>query len=207
MSRVVQFPQSTPSKFGYKKATVKRGRKKVNLEDFGQLNMFNQAAEAKVINLKPHLPPFEEALIMDEQGHPDEAINLYKRAIDGKENIADSYCNLGVIYSQKKEHTKAIDSFTHGLKADPRHFEAHYNLANLYSDIGNISLAKVHYQMSVTINPEFSNGYYNLGLILITNREYEEAIDAFVKYKETAPAEEKENAMELIRNINQSIVS
>ena len=207
MSRVVKFPQSTPSKFGYKKATVKRGRKKVNLEDFGQLNMFDQASEAKVINLKPNMASFEEALLMDEQGHSEKAIDLYNRAINGKENIADSYCNIGVIYSQKKEHSKAIDAFTRGLKADPRHFEAHYNLANLFSDIGNIPLAKVHYQMSVTINPEFSNGYYNLGLILATNREYEEAIDAFVKYKETAPADEKENAMELIRNINQSIVS
>ncbi len=207
MSKVVQFPNSAPSKFGYKKARVKRGRKKLNLEDFGQLNIFDQANEAKVVSLRPNLPAFEEALLLDEQGQADKAEQLYKKAIADKENLADSYCNLGILYSKNGNENEAIDAFTHCLKADPRHFEAHYNLANLFADLGNTALAKVHYQMSVTINPEFSNGYYNLGLILATNREFEEALDAFVKYKDTAPLEEKENAMELIRNINQSIVN
>lgn len=207
MTRVVQFPQSTPSKFGYKKAIIKKGRKKINLEDFGQLNLFDQAREAKVVSITPKLPPFEEALLLDDQGHTERAKEIYLKAIAEKQHVADAFCNLGIIYSQENDSTKAIDSFTQCLKNNPRHYEAHYNLANLFSDIGNVELAKVHYQMSVTINPEFSNGYYNLGLVLATNRDYDEAIEAFMKYKETAPAHEKENALELIRNIHQSIGS
>lgn len=207
MSKVVQFPRSAPSKFGFKKARVKRGRKKLNLEDFGQLNLFDQeGAGAKVISIQPNLPAFDEAVLLDEQNQLARATEMYKKSIENKENVADAYCNLGIIYSKNGEHTQAIDAFTQCLKADPRHFESHYNLANLFSDVGNIELAKVHYQMSVTINPEFSNGYYNLGLVLATNREFEEAIEAFVRYKETAPPEEKQNAMDLIQNLNQSIV-
>ena len=205
MSRIVQFPKSAPSKFGFKKAVVKKGRKKINLEDFGQLNLFDQGKEARVININPNMSSFEEALLLDEQGRWEGALELYQKAVEGKDHTADAYCNMGIIFSNNSDSRMAIDAFTKCLKTDPRHFEAHYNLANLFSDIGNIDLAKVHYQMSVTINPEFSNGYYNLGLVLATNREYPEAIEAFVKYKETAPMNEKENAMELIRNIHQSI--
>lgn len=205
MSRVVQFPQSTPTKFGYKKAIAKKGRKKIDLEDHGQLNLFSQSKEAKVVSITPQLPAFEEALLFDEQGQTERAKEVYQKAISEKAHVGDAYCNLGIIYSKENDSTKAIDAFTQCLKNDPRHYEAHYNLANLFSDIGNIELAKVHYQMSVTINPEFSNGYYNLGLVLATNREYQEAIEAFIKYKETAPIHEKENALELIRNIHRSI--
>ncbi|MDA0196590.1 MAG: tetratricopeptide repeat protein [Bacteroidetes bacterium] len=205
MGKVVQFPQSTPAKFGYHKARVKKGRKKINLEDYGQLNIFSE--NTPVISLRPNLAPFEEALQYDERKQSALAIESYKKAIGARDNVADAYCNLGILYSENGESAMAIDTFTNCLKNEPRHFEAHYNLANLFSEIGNLSLAKVHYQMSVTINPEFSNGYYNLGLILALNREFEEAVDAFLKYKDTAPINERANALALIKSLKESIAN
>ena len=163
--------QSPPAKFGYHKARVKKGRKKINLEDYGQLNVFSE--NTPVISINPSLPSFEEALQLDERKQSSLAIESYKKAILAKDNLADSYCNLGILYSENGDSTNAIYAFTNCLKNEPRHFEAHYNLANLFSEIGNLPLSKVHYQMSVTINPEFSNGYYNLGLVLALNREFE----------------------------------
>ena len=65
----------------------------------------------------------------------------YLKAIESKDSIADAYCNLGILESQDKNYSKAIDCFTLCLKEDPRHFEAHYNLANLYAEIGNFMFA------------------------------------------------------------------
>jgi len=205
MAKVVQFPKSTPTKFGYHKVRIKRGRKKINLEDYGQLNIFS--TNTKVVSLKPSIPPFEEALLLDERGEYEKAIEAYQNAVVSKDNLADAYCNLGILYCENGENTEAMDAFTNCLKTDPRHFEAHYNLANLFSEIGNQPLAKVHYLMSVTINPEFSNGYYNLGLLYALNREIQEAIDSFLKYKDTAPLSERGNALELIKSLKESIAN
>ena len=140
-----------PSKFGYKRV---RGRKKIDLEEFGQLNLFNQIVEAKVIRLNAHLSPFEEALLMDEQEQTS-AKEAYWNAIKLSDCVADAYCNLGILESRDGETVKAIDSFTNALKFDPRHFEAHYNLANLYSDVGDLALARLHYELAIEIDPDF----------------------------------------------------
>ena len=55
--------------------------------------------------------------------------------------------------------------FTLSLKNDPRHVEAHYNLANLYYDAGDLQLAKLHYEAAAQIEPGFSLVYFNLSLV------------------------------------------
>ena len=77
MSRIVKFiaRQEEPKRIGYKRV---RRRKRVNLEDFGQLNLFSQ--EAKVISLQAHSSPFEHALQLEEDSNP-AAIDFYRQAI------------------------------------------------------------------------------------------------------------------------------
>ena len=97
---------------------------------------------------------------------------------------------------------QAIDYLTKCLKHNPRHFEAHYNLGNVYSDLGNLELAKVHYEVSTEIEPNYPNGYYNLGLVLISLKKYKEAILKINKYIELAPNSEQQTASELIKTLN-----
>jgi hypothetical protein len=42
------------------------------------------------------------------------------------------------------------------LKNEPRHVEAHYNLANLYFDAGDLQLAKLHYESAADSRLLFS---------------------------------------------------
>lgn len=148
-----------------------------------------------------NLTTFEEALILDEQGDP-RARELYLKAIEEGDCVADAYCNLGILESQQKNHHKAIDCFTLCLKESPRHFEAHYNLANLYAEIGNLPLAKVHYQMSIEIEPEFPNSHFNLGLTLAMNREIDAAIASLMAYRNLAESDDKQQADYLIENLS-----
>jgi len=199
MARVVQFPVNPPAKLGYKKA---RRRRKPNLEDFGQLNLFDQVeGETPVLSLPKSNSFFEEALYLDEQGRP-EAEKYYLLAIENKESHEDALCNLGILKSSQGDLTKAIDYLTRCLKVNPRHFEAHYNLGNVYSDLGNLELAKVHYELSTEIEPEYPNSFYNLGLVLISLKRYEEAILSINKYVELAPSSEHQIANELIKTLN-----
>lgn len=194
MGKVIAFPGQGSEKFGFKPVAKKR----LGLPDKnGQLNLF---AGAKVINLHT-LSAFEEALMMDEQ-HDDTAKELYLKAIEAGDSVADAYCNLGILESQKKNTTIAIDYFTKSLKEDPRHYEAHYNLANLYAEVGNWILAKLHYELSITIEPQFPNSYFNLALTLAMNGEKSEAVQALFQYKTRVPVAEQYAADELIESLS-----
>ena len=199
MARVVQFPVSPPAKLGPKKA---KRRKKPNLEDFGQLNLFDQVEDSTpVLKLPTSDSFFEEALTLDEQGNP-EAEKFYLLAIDHGESVEDAYCNLGILKSSQGDLTKSVDYLTLCLKKNPRHFEAHYNLGNVYSELGNFDLAKVHYELSTEIEPDYPNSFYNLGLVLISMKHYREAIQCINKYVELAPSSEHQIANELIKTLN-----
>lgn len=198
MTKVIKFQQAVPEKFGPQRV---RTKKRPDLEKLGQLNLFTGG---KVISLHA-LSPFEEALMAEEQGRLDSARHGYERAIELNDSKTDAYCNLGILEFQDGHYPKAIDCFTLCLKEEPRHFEAHYNLANLYSEVGNFALAKLHYQTSIEIEPEFANSYFNLGLNLAMNKSLAEAIQVLYQYKTLTPPEQHHQADELILKMKEML--
>src|SRR5690606_3758103 len=200
MAKVVKFPQAVPEKFGVQRAKTRRS---VKADKHGQLNLFTGG---KVIRLS-QLTPFEEALMLDEQGDQQGSRKLYEKAILEDDCQADAWCNLGIIDFLSHEYAKAIDCFTRCLEIDPRHFEAHYNLANLYTDAGDYALAKLHYRVSIELQPDFSNSYFNLGLVLALEKDYPEAIAALTSYKERAANEDHTQVDGLIFALQQGVGS
>ena len=194
MAKIIKFPLPTPEKFGPQRD---RKSKEPRRKTTGQLNLFTGG---KVVRLN-QLTPFEEALLLDEQGNKVRARVGYLQAIEQEDSVADAYCNLGIIESMDGAHAKAIDRFTLCLKADPRHFEAHYNLANLYAEIGNLPLAKAHYEISIQLEPTFPNSYFNLGLTLAMGKEFEPAIKAFRQFRKLAQPEDQQLADNLIEKL------
>src|SRR5688500_2843874 len=158
MGEILKFPVQA-SKFGYKRVS-KRARA---AEDPKQLHLFS-APTARILQFTPDLGRFEQALLFDDRGDL-RAAELYRKAIEEQDCVADAYCNLGIIESQKGNTTKAFDCFTTSLKHNPRHSEAHYNLGNLYFDINDFRLAQVHYEMAAEVDPAFPNVYFNLALV------------------------------------------
>lgn len=196
MTKVVKFPGPAPEKFGLQRV----GKKKAKAKEPEKLHQLPLFAGAKVVKLN-QLSTFEEALLQDESHNMKSAKDLYQKAILEGDNLADAYCNLGILESEQGNHTKAIDCFTRCLKADPRHFEAHYNLANLYAEVGNYSLAKFHYGVSIEIEPTFPNSYFNLGLTLAINKEFDEAVKKLYTYRELTLGEDHSDTDNLIKQL------
>lgn len=194
MAKVIKFPIPTPEKFGPQRV---RKKKETPPAKHGQLNLFTGG---KVVRLN-QLSDFEEALIIDDQGDNQAARKLYLKAIETGDALADSYCNLGIIEWQDGNQTRAINYFTLSLQQDPRHFEAHYNLANLYGEIGNFLLAIAHYKISIEIQPSFPNSYFNLGLTLAMNKQFTEAINILNQYRELTSADDRKQADDLIQKL------
>jgi tetratricopeptide (TPR) repeat protein len=198
MGQILKFPVEA-AKLGYK-----RVRKRTRPEDPDQLQLSFSVPSARILSFKPSLSSFEQALVLDDCGDS-HAAELYARAIENQECVADAYCNLGIIESQKGSTAKAFDCFTTALKLDPRHSEAHYNLANLYFEVNDFRLAQIHYELAAEVDPVFANAYYNLALIQSINNDFARAIDTLTKYQQLSSAEDARNAEELLHSFRKSL--
>ncbi|MCZ6818838.1 MAG: tetratricopeptide repeat protein [Calditrichaeota bacterium] len=203
MAKVLHLHVQAPSKFGFKRV---RKRKKKDPESHGQMNLFSAApsSTARIVNLPSPVAPFELALSLDEKGEV-KAAEAYQKAIAAGDCLADAYCNLGILQSKAGRTDEAFDSFTKSLKHAPRHLESHYNLANLYFEIGDLRLAREHYEIAVKIEPRFSNIYFNLGLVLAMSEHYRPAVAAFSKYKELVSKNEACKADELLASLERTL--
>ena len=206
MGKILHLAATPPAKLGFERVKVKKGRKK-DPEMHGQMNLFSPASDqhpARIVSLPSRFSPFEAALLLDERGDKN-AAESYGKAISKGDSVADAYCNLGILESKAGKSEKAFDCFTQSLKEDPRHLEAHYNLANLYFDMDNLRLAQQHYEIATQIEPKFPNIYYNLGLVLAINEDLQEAVDVLGKYQELVPEEESCKADELLASLKSSL--
>jgi len=159
--------------------------RQIEAELQGQLHLF-RTEPSRVSRL---LTPFEEALLLHEQGDPS-AVEHYVEAINAGDNVAEAYCNLGILNLEQGALAKALDHFTLSLKNDPRHVEAHYNLANLYYDAGDLQLAKLHYEVAAQIEPGFSLVYFNLSLVYHKIGDLNAALTALERYRQLEPEDE-----------------
>jgi len=174
--------------------------RQIEAELHGQLNLFPEKG-GQLIQLPLRLSPFEEALILHEQGDK-RAIEMYLKAIQGGECIADAYCNLGILDYEENDIPKAFDHFTNALRHDPRHFESHFNLAHLYFEAGETRLARLHYEISAVIEPGNASVHFNLGLIHAMDGDLTGAVASLNRAKEYATDDELAQVEELLVSLH-----
>jgi len=165
--------------------------KQIEAELQGQMSLFRPEG-GRIARL---LSAFEEALLLHENADP-KAAEFYDQAITEGDNVAEAYCNLGLIEVERVNPVRAIDHFTMSLKHDPRHVEAHYNLANLYYDAGDFPLARLHYEAAAQIEPNFSLVYYNLSLVYHRLNDFPSASAALERYRELEPDDDEINLID-----------
>lgn len=200
MAQILKFPLQA-SKFGYKRV---RQRAKP-AENPNQLHLFPQPT-AQILSFASGLGCFEQALFMDERGDW-QAAELYRKAIEENDCVADAYCNLGIIESKRGNIAKAFDCFTTSLKQNPRHFEAHYNLGNMYFDANDYRLAQLHYELASEVDPAFPNVHFNLALVQAINNDLPAAVTTLTRYQELVSDAEGRDVEELLENLRRSLTA
>jgi tetratricopeptide (TPR) repeat protein len=200
MGQILKFPVQA-SKYGYKRVR----QRPAAAENPNQLHLFPPPT-ARILQFASALTPFEQALMLDERGDL-KAAELYLQAIAELDCVADSYCNLGILESKQGNTAKAFNCFTTSLKHDPRHFEAHFNLGNLYFDVNDLRLAQIHYELAAELAPSFPNVYFNLALVQAINYQLADAISALTTYRQLASEDEGRKADELLDNLKKSLAA
>jgi len=195
--KVIPFP-GAERRAAFERVKAKRGA----VESRGQLGLF-ESRSAEIVPLG-NLSSFELALRFDENGD-DRAIEYYKRAIAEGDAGDDAYSNLGIIHTKAGDTVSAFDCFTRSLLQNPRHFESHYNLANLYFESGDVRMSRLHYEFAGRLEPEFPNVYFNLGLIYAVEENFPKAMEALSRFKSLVPEEEGRKADELLISLQLSV--
>jgi len=108
----------------------------------------------------------------------------YKQAVDDlyKQNPKDGHVNLflGEFYADNQELDKAITYYESAIKLDPELSEAHYDLAVLYEQQGDLNAAKVEYLKALSLSPE-SRYQNSLATIYFKQQQYESAVKEYGK--------------------------
>jgi tetratricopeptide (TPR) repeat protein len=175
----------------------------------GQMHLFERSGDL----LELPLNPFKKGLQLQEQGDH-EAAAYFHQAIDQGQYVADAFCNLAILEFEGGQTPSAISLLTLALKQDPRHFESHFNLGNVYFDASNYRLAQLHFEVAREIEGNFPNLHYNLGLTYALQDDLDRARESLREHLRLAPdvgeltgriLAQIELALELARGVPRSV--
>jgi tetratricopeptide (TPR) repeat protein len=136
-------------------------------------------------------------LILAGQGHSDEAIQHYERALQLKPDYADAFNNLGAVLATQGKLDEAAAYFQKALQIYPNHPEtrnnlgtlakAHGDYANTLVQMGRDDEAMVEFRKALELFPDFADARHGLALILLNKGQVDEAIVQLRKIWEQYP--------------------
>lgn len=127
------------------------------------------------------------ALICTNDGRVDEAIELYKSAIELNQSDLDAWIELGCTYWQIRDAERALDSWTRARELNPESPIAHMNIGVVHGELGNLDLAAASYQSALRCKADFPEAWYNLGNTYMAQHKLDLAIDCYQRAIEFRP--------------------
>jgi Flp pilus assembly protein TadD len=115
-------------------------------------------------------------VILEKDGHFDEAVEQFKKGLDLLPGDADLHCNLGIALADQKRFDEAISQYQQALKLDPSHAESHCELGISLGHKGLLAEAVQQLQAAARLDPASADIRYNLGNALVRNGQLDEAV-------------------------------
>lgn len=84
-----------------------------------------------------------------------QAVDVLAKAIKLQPTAA-AYHNLGIAHRQLKHWPSAKTAYREALRLNPNLAEAHENLASVYVELGDLTLAITHFQKALELRPSFA---------------------------------------------------
>jgi len=113
---------------------------------------------SNAIELRPNSPEayYLLGMFFQENDEPDKAIEIYNNILAIEPQFTFALYNLGYIYLVYfKEYETAAGYFTQAVELDPNNYEAYYNRGYCYELLGNKSEARIEYQKSLELKPNY----------------------------------------------------
>lgn len=167
---------------------------------------------AKVIELSP-----KDASLYGNRGNiyflqqkMDLAYNDYTKAIELDPTKAIYFVNRGNLYVRWEQWDAAFNDYSKAIALDPQNADAYLERGNIYLNNKKQSeLALADFNKVTEINPKYSNGYMNAGVVQHNKQQYSAAIANYTKAIEADPTNQlayfnRADAYEAIGNNKQA---
>jgi len=115
------------------------------------------------------------------------AVEAYGKAIELKSNYAPANYEIALVYDQQGKTNEAISKMENSLQLVPQDTGVIFQLGVLYYKTSQFDKAKAALAKAVSLDPNFSNARYFLGLLLDTEGNKSAAIEQFEKIAELNP--------------------
>jgi tetratricopeptide (TPR) repeat protein len=130
------------------------------------------AVPAKVIRFKPRDAESRAYALYSEASRIDEvparyqdALSLYRLAIDLDPSLAIVYTNMGNVYHNLGDTALARHYYNEALALDPFQPEAIYNVGYLHMCEGNLEDAAKWLEQAIVARPKFEDAHFNLAMV------------------------------------------
>jgi tetratricopeptide (TPR) repeat protein len=120
-------------------------------------------------------------LLLDDEGHMEEAMEHYHKAIQLNPNFSEVRNNLGRALADQGRFDEAMVNFRKAIQIDPNNFKALDNLGIALADQGRFDEAMANYFKAIQINPNYCEAQYNLGAALTAQGRFDKAMESFRK--------------------------
>jgi predicted O-linked N-acetylglucosamine transferase (SPINDLY family) len=117
-------------------------------------------------------------LLAYQAGHPRPAVELVRRAVAKRPNVAEFLQSLGLLQFSVGDSENAIESCKKAVSIKPNSPDAYNNLANALFTLGRLEESIQAYKKALSYKPEFPEAYSNLGNVLTETGHAKEAIAA-----------------------------
>ena len=121
------------------------------------------------------------------QGKFQEAVAVYKKAIQLKPDYADAFCNLGNALKELGRLKEAVQNFGKAIQVKPDFEEAYNNRGAALKDLGQLQEAVASYDKAIQLKPDYIEAYNNRGLALKDLGQLQEAVANYKKAIQLRP--------------------
>ena len=96
---------------------------------------------------------FNLGLVLDNQGHTEEALGDYRKAVALQPNYVEALLNIGATLANRKQFSEAIPFFERALRQNPDSVDGHDNLGHALMEAGKPDAAIPHLRLVLQHRP------------------------------------------------------
>jgi tetratricopeptide (TPR) repeat protein len=151
---------------------------------------------------------FQYALDAEKDNEPDNALELYHRALSYDPSIAGAWVNLGTIHFHWRDFAMAEKCYRNAIAIDPKYVLAQFDLASVLDEQDQFWEAIEHYRKAIVSDSHYSDAHYNLALVYVKIGEQRKAIQHFqlyLRYQDGDDEAYADEAQRMIRKLTRKI--
>jgi tetratricopeptide (TPR) repeat protein len=118
----------------------------------------------------------------DDPGSQDEAVAAYEKVLAIDPDHAAAHINLGTLYYNRQDHSRAEHHYRRAIEADPRYALAYFDLGNVLDETGRVREAIQTYETALRLAPTYADAHYNLALAYEKVKEPRKALPHWRAY-------------------------